>query len=256
MKLTNFDQECLALLEKCPDRFSKHCFRSAINHLNRAEKLFDIDSSMAVFRCITAEEEAATGLIYCLKECNYANADYLKPKNHIHKGAVIPYFGILCQFIEDSFRQYGIEIDLCLKDVNGHIQLKLEVLMALNNSLTQFIPEPPLNFAFAYEGKRFSYKKQIDSLVKSKGGVEIRKYLQDQANQRNLLLYATPKGFPSEIQIPSKFLPAYQKRVIAMLRAYLLTQPYKEIQPFVQDSLDAFLAMIASLELNNLHDDV
>ena len=41
-----------------------------------------------------------------------------------------------------------------------------------------------------------------------------------------------------------------------MLRAYLLIEPYEEPQPFVQDSLGAFLAMLGTLKLDNLHEDV
>jgi hypothetical protein len=110
VELSDFDHRCLVLLQESPNKHSRHCFRSAINHLERAEKLFSIDSSMAVFRCITAEEEAATGLMLCLKERGYLNAEKLNTRMHDQKNAVIQFYKILCQFIEDSFRQYGIEI--------------------------------------------------------------------------------------------------------------------------------------------------
>lgn len=35
-----------------------------------------------------------------------------------------------------------------------------------------------------------------------------------------------------------------------------MIEPYKEPQRFVQDSLDAFLAMVISLKLEDLHDEV
>jgi hypothetical protein len=256
MDLHSFDNRCLDLLENAPNRISKHCFRSAINHLQRAEKLFDIDTSMAVFRCYTAEEEAASGLMYCLKECGYSNASQLQPQYHLHKNALIPYFGILCQFIEDSFRQYGIEIDLCVKETDGGLRVTLEACMSSSAGPVKFIPDPPLNFAFVHERKRFSYRKQIDKFVESRNGNKIKECLRLEANKRNLLLYATSKGFPSEIEITPKFFPAYQRRVLAMLRAYLMIEPYKETQRFVQDSLDAFLAMVISLKLDDLHDAV
>lgn len=44
--------------------------------------------------------------------------------------------------------------------------------------------------------------------------------------------------------------------VMAMLRAYLMIAPYKEPQRFVQDSLDAFLAMVISLKHEDLHEAV
>lgn len=97
LKLSDFDCKCIELLEALPNRHSKHCFRSAINHLERAEKLLLIDSSMAVFRCFTAEEEAASGLMYCLKDRGYSNAEKLKQQDHVQKNAVIQFFNILCQ---------------------------------------------------------------------------------------------------------------------------------------------------------------
>ncbi len=112
MELQDFDKKCLELLEQIPNKQSKHCFRSAMNHLERAETLFPIDRSMAVFRCFTAEEEAASGLMYCLKDKRYKNAEKLNPRNHVQKNAVIQFFSILCQFVEDRFRGFGIDMYL------------------------------------------------------------------------------------------------------------------------------------------------
>jgi len=98
LDLTSFDQSCFELLEALPRTQSRASMRSAINHLRRAEVLFPIDRPMAAFRCYTAEEEAASGLMHCLKERRYANAERLNPRNHIQKNAVIPFFSILRSF--------------------------------------------------------------------------------------------------------------------------------------------------------------
>ena len=98
MKLLDFDNKCVEILNDLPVVKSRNCFRSAINHLNQAEKLFEIDSSMAAFRCITAEEEAATGLMLLLQDMQYANAVHLKPRTHAHKVAEIVFFSILTLF--------------------------------------------------------------------------------------------------------------------------------------------------------------
>ncbi|MDB5810174.1 MAG: hypothetical protein JWN94_2296 [Betaproteobacteria bacterium] len=256
MDMHSFDVHCLELLEKCPNRISRHCFRSAISHLQRAEKLFDIDNPMAVFRCYTAEEEAASGLMHCLKEGGYLNSSELKPQYHLHKNALIPFFGILCQFIEDSFRQYGIEIDLLIRESNAGKFVALEVAMASSIGPVKFAPDPPFNFSFVHEGKSFSYRQQIDKFVKTKDAKEIKDYLRQEANKRNEVLYATAQGFPASIEITPKFFPAYWKRVMAMLRAYLMIEPHKEPQPFIQDSLNAFLAMVISLKQEDVHEAV
>jgi len=255
MELLGFDNKCIELLDTVPDRQSKHCFRSAINHLERAEFLFPVDSSMAVFRCYTAEEEAASGLMYCLKDLRYSNAGKLNPRDHVQKNAIIQFFSILCQFVEDKFKEFGIEMSLSLVNNNDRKRLVFDAQMDMGNGPIKFIPDPPLNFTFIHKEKRFSYKEQIDTLMNSHEVNDIGSLLKNVANQRNLVLYATQQGYPSEIEITEKFFPAYQKRVLTLLRTYLLIQPYNEIQPFVQDTLDAFLAMLNKQEFDDLHDE-
>lgn len=256
MDLTSLDGHCLELLKALPKYHSKQCFRSAINHIELAEKLYPYDSSMSVFRCITAEEEAASGLIRCLQEIGYINANKLSPKNHRHKHAVIPFFKIMCQFIEDSFRQFEITNDLVIVEESGIKKLRLVVEIQANGQPVTFIPDPPLNFAFEHEGKRLSYKNQIESLVSSKGVANISKHIEESANLRNLILYASSQSVPSTVKVEGKFFGAYQSRVFAMLRTYLMIIPYKEKLPFVQDSLDAVLQMLGSLEQDNIHPDI
>ena len=113
MDLTSFDQSCLELLEESPRTRSRASMRSAINHLRRAELLMSIDRPMAVFRCYTAEEEAASALIYCLKERRYVNADRLNPRNHIQKNAVIPFLSILKRFYDESLGPATCLADWC-----------------------------------------------------------------------------------------------------------------------------------------------
>lgn len=255
MELQDFDKQCLELLEQIPNKQSKHCFKSAINHLERAETLFPIDRSMAVFRCFTAEEEAASGLMYCLKDKRYKNAEKLNPRDHVQKNAVIQFFSILCQFVEDRFRGLGIDMYLSMVENDGNRQLIFEAHMDLGNGPTTFIPEPPLNFQLIHKDKRFSYKRQIKALAESKKVREIGKLLKDVANQRNLLLYANQQGYPAEVKVEDKFFPAYQKRVLTLLRTYLMIEPYKGDQFFVQDASDAFLAMLEKQKLYDLHDE-
>jgi hypothetical protein len=252
MELTDFDRKCFGLLEAMPGCHSKHCFRSAIRHLELGEKLYPVDRSMGVFRYITAEEEAATGLIRCLQENGYENASELKPNRHPHKHAVIPFFSILAQFVEDRFRQFGITIDLFFDDRQDPHAVRLQVQMAE----VTLIPDPPLNFTFLHEGKRFSYRPQIDAYAAKHGVKAITKHIDKSANLRNLLLYAAPQGMPSPVEVEDKFFTAYQNKVLAMLRTYLMIAPYKERLPFVQDSLDAILNMLGTLKLDHIHDEL
>lgn len=254
MDLQSFDEKCLNMLGALPNWHSRHYFRSAINHLTLGERLYPIDSNMGVFRYITAEEEAASGLMKCLIEKGYNNADKLKPKSHAHKHAVIPFFSAICQFIEDYFRKFEITTDLEMVDEEGENKIGLVVQMVANSQKTIFIPDPPLSFSLRFEDKRFSYKPQLEAFASAKGAQDVIKHIQAAANFRNTLLYATPNGYPSKVEVENpKFFLAYQSRVFSMLRTYLMIAPYKEKLTFVQDSLDAFLSMLNHIKLDDIH---
>lgn len=255
MVLTEFDQQCLDLLnaENPPDTIARHCFRSAINHLTRAEKLVDIDMPMAVFRSLTAEEEAATGLMHCLRACGYQNADKLSLWNHRQKNAVIPFFRILNQFFKDHFHDQGFALTLYHIRENGEIILRAQVELIVDGELRYITQMPPLNFSLLVEGKRFSFKKQVDQLLATVGVASLPKYLEKEANRRNTCLYASRKGYVGDMDVEEKYFPALQARVFGMLRAYQLIKPYG-VQPFVQDALDAFLMLMGKLDLADVHE--
>jgi len=244
MELTEFDQSCIELLDMSPKKWSRACFRSAINHLRRAEAIMSIDRPMAVFRCYTAEEEAASGLMHCLMERRYPNAHRLNPRDHVHKNAVIPLFSILKKFFDESLGVHGVKPLIQLREVDGRKQLFLALPMIVNGETLLFLPDPPLNFSVSNQAKRVSYNKHIDDYVRSRGAKETSKYLRDLANKRNHVLYAGANGYPGDINITEKFFPACCARVLAMLRAHLLIQPHSEHQSYVQDSLDSFLGML------------
>lgn len=254
MEISDFDKQCIEFLEHSPNRHSKHCFRSALRYLERAEKLFEVDESMAIFACITAEEEAATGLMLCMKEAGYQNSDKLKTTNHIYKGAVIEFFTVLIEFVGESFNQYGLDIHLTIREIDKKKSLGLMATALINSQETVVNLIRPLDFKFVHKGKRFSYRRQIDRLVQKKGEKGIREHLAKKANFRNLVLYAAPTGIP-HVTVENKFLPAHQARVIAMMRAYLLIQPHTP-QVFSQDCLDSFLMMVAKIEQDDIHTDL
>lgn len=255
MDTQDFDSKCAEILKAIPKHIhSRNCFRSALNHLELAEKLFPHDNSMSVFRYITAEEEAASGLIRCFQEQGYRNAEALNPRNHFHKHAVIPMFRVMVQFLEDHFGQFQSTYDLVITEENQAKALKLVVEMHINGQSIRFIPDPPLNFAFQVDDKRFSFSPQIQKLANSKGVQNIVDHIKESANLRNQLLYASPKGYPAGIEVEDKFFTAYRGRVYAMLRAYLMIQPYKDKLPFVQDSIDALLNMLGAIQFEDFHD--
>jgi predicted ATP-grasp superfamily ATP-dependent carboligase len=93
------------------------------------------------------------------------------------------------------------------------------------------------------------YKKQIESLLAKRGVEDIKKYVKDQANRRNKLLYASNDGYPGNVDIEDKFYPAQKNRVFAMLNTYLLIEPYAVNCQFVQDTLNAYLNIFTKIGL-------
>ncbi len=256
MELSGFDKNCIALLDSAPKKHSRHCFRSAFNHLEWAEKLVEVDPAMAIFRGITAEEEAASGLMQCLKERKYKNAGKLKSRNHIHKNAVIPFLRILALFHGGFLKSYNIQPRFHIKEEEGKRRLTIALPMVVNGEDILAYPIPPLNFGVSIEAKPPSYKKQIATYIKENGAKDIAAHLEAEANIRNEILYAGPTGYPKITAISPTFFQAKIAHVLILLRAYLFIFPYKESQPFVQQGLDAFLFMLGALKEHGLHEEV
>ncbi len=251
MNLTKHDELCLDILESLPKKRSKHCFRSAINHLELGKKLLPIDKPMGVFRLLTAEEEAASGLMFCLKEHRYINANRLKPRDHNHKVSVIELFIIIKKFIDDEIASRGIDIDIVTLQEQDGKRLALDIVLPGKDDeqRPKIRPYPPLCFNFSGQEIHMDYKKQIESLLAERGVEDIKKYVKYQANRRNQLLYASNEGYPANIEIEDKFYPAQKNRVFAMLNTYLLIEPYAGNCQFVQDTLNAYLNIFTKIGL-------
>lgn len=254
MILTPFDRHCRAMLDASPNRQSRHCFRSALYHIEKARSLVDIDIAMAAFRALTAEEEAATGLMHCLKERGYRNADRLKPKDHVQKNAISPFLDVLgMSFAKTIGAQFG-EPTFKLEGEGDARRLMIGLKIFGKEDERMAFPIPPLNFTVKVNGKPLSYRPEIDILVETRGRKDIISYLREQANRRNKLLYANQNGYPADVEVPEGFFEMRRVRVLALLRVYLLIQPYNEQLTFVQDSLDAFLAMLGALKESDLQE--
>lgn len=253
---TPFDRSCKELLDLSPKRHSRSCYRSALHHLEMAERLLEIDSAMAAFRGLTAEEEAASGFMHCLKERGYQNAEKLKPRDHVHKNAIAPFLDCLGLFFAETIAAHIKQPALMLQGEGEDRRLMLGLLINVNGQDQWAHPIPPLNFTVTTDAMRLSFRRQMEFLADHRGATSISAYIKDQANTRNRLLYAGPDGYPHKVELNPDYLATRTVRVMALVRAYLLVQPYKEHLTFVQDSLDAFLAMLGELKEHDLHENV
>lgn len=248
--LTGFEAKCVGLLNAAPTSHSRHCFRSALHHLERAGALIELDPAMAVFRAITAEEEAASGLMRCLRELGYPRSDELNPHDHVHKHAVFPFMEILGLFFGQTVGKHFQNFHLHIKDDEGETRLTLALSMVVFGEEKLAYPIPPLNFGVSVLGQAqaVDYASQIAEFTKAKGMPSVKAFLKKEANLRNTILYAGPDGYPVVQDLKASFVEERRRRVLGMLNLYLLVFPYKEHQPYVTQALSAFADLLKGLK--------
>lgn len=239
-----FDVHIVSALEASKKTHAREAMRSALQHLRLAEPLFEQDVAMAVFRCITAVEEAATSLMLLLQHKKYPRSDELKRSNHLYKNAVVPFIRILHTSVMRTAAEKNIHIDLLL---NSNIKEALGVqivVTAANGSSACLSANPPLDFLLTDEGLGIDKTLDIDAYLAGQGAQSVKAHLKQETNSRNLLLYATPRGVPRVSVDTDKFFPAYQHRVRVLLCAYLLIEPFGH-QQAVTHCIDDYLALVA-----------
>jgi hypothetical protein len=239
------DLKIIRLLQIEPSSHHKHCFRSAIHHLTCAYSLITIDPSMAFFRAITAEEEAASGLMRCLFKLNYPGADELKPKDHFQKHAVTPFLNAVLNHFRGVKFPDGIAMRLAILPVDGFERLSTAIRVPLNGQESWAAITPPFNFRVTAGIKKdvVGYSDDFQKIAESNEYRNVDKFLLNEANQRNKLLYASPDGYPILENFSENLIIDRQMRVMTILKAALLIGPYETHQPFVVDALGAFLAL-------------
>jgi hypothetical protein len=226
---------------------------NAVRHLNRAWKIRESDPEMAMFRSITAEEEAATAILQSLKSHGYRGADKLKPRDHVQKNAVIPFFDAITRVF--ATMQGAPPLQILLDQQQAPPQLILQVqIQHPTKGLVWAIPQPPLHFSArrsvdggeTYEVEDFG--RGVDEIVAGAGAKTIIAHLRERANSRNRLLYAASSGYP---QLEGNIEPAlknYQRNTFTLIRIYLMIEPYSKKQNFVQQALLSYLKAIDLFE--------
>lgn len=244
---TEEELRVVSLLRHEPEDRTRKSFDAAFIHLSFAHRIKDIDPAMALFRAITAEEEAASALLRALLAKGYAETSKLMPKDHLQKAAVYPFLVAIAKHTS-YLRINGIKevrLGIPKHDETPRLQLAL-VLGGVNDGIVAR-PVPPLNLAIREAGEAVNYRKYFLELISPSGFEDIQKYLNAKKNQRNLLLYASPSGLLNPGLITDATLLDYKRRIMTVLKATLLIWPYKETQPFVQEAVGSFLGMVCRL---------
>jgi hypothetical protein len=239
------DLRIIELLQFQPSSHYKHCFRSAIHHLTCAYSLIALDASMAFFRAITAEEEAASGLMRCLMGLRYPRSDELKPKDHVQKHAVTPFINAVLNHFRGTKFPNGIAMRLAVLSEDGSERLSAMVRVPIEGEERWGEIIPPFNFRVrsGVDKETLRYADDFRKLAQSSDYQNVGSFLANEANQRNKLLYASPHGYPVLENFSEELIIDRQIRVINILKVALLIAPYDTHQPFVVDALEAFLRL-------------
>jgi hypothetical protein len=255
MDFTDFEKEAIKILDGMPKSRSRNCFRSALRHLEKSHLLLNVDLEMAAFRAITAEEEAASGLMYCLKELNYPGSEKLNPRIHSQKNAVTAFLKAVGHMPAELQKEYQFEFIL---EINKH-EPKPLLGLAIKNSVHwpehKMRPEPPLGFIATTGEKVRSFAPYLAELASKHEEKDFLSHIDRLANYRNRLLYADEMGIPMIKEIPSGAVEQWKSHVISLLYGYLLIKPYKEHQLFVSQLLSSFLVALQKIPIGDLHPD-
>lgn len=220
---------------------------NAVRHLNRAWKIKDLDFEMTALRCITAQEESAKAIFHSLRASKYGGAERLGLKSHVHKMALITFLRAVNNFLAEMLETSPVHdirlsleaatrrlsVSFCLRGIDGY-RLK---------------PEPPLHFSSTVNEEHPDFRRQMDVFVKAsaaKAGESLEKYLQEQGQLREKLLYAPNAGLHDFSGDVEKLFTEGQQRVFRNLIFYLLIDQHAEQQGFVQQCLNAFVEMVTT----------
>jgi hypothetical protein len=268
-ELNAFEQATIAAIEDCGGNI-KGCAESAIFHLEQAFSLVGIDNEMAIFRAITAEEEAASSLFFCLKNNKYENADKIAFKNHLYKLGLNP-----C--LEAATRKLGEIIqndrfwfdDFKIRHSTINNRRCIELVFRLKDDGEYISPVPPLNFSIdslksGVDGRlsKTSLSNNIIDEFKTMAlenqAKDVMKGLEEIAKQRNVLLYSVFHEFKKPV-LPENLKPSIEdilrrqkKKTFRLLWLVLMIDPWEKLHGnslFVQTVLNSYLVSLGKIQL-------
>jgi hypothetical protein len=248
--LDEVDRGIVDLIPKMPKPAGSAAFHS-LRHLNGAWRIREIDPEMALFRSITAEEEAATALFLSLKGRGYEGAERLKHRNHVQKQAVIPFFEAVYRQVDphaDKLPPAHLFVDRSTQP--ERLLLGFYVIDQATGEKDWGYPQPPFNLKVSKgtigDGEwPEGFAEEMAALANESNAKSVLKFLEERANLRNQILYASADGVPVLEGDVVNALRTYQGNVLSILKVYLLIEPYAERQPFVQQALTAFLKLLS-----------
>lgn len=225
----------------------KHCARNAIYGLNKAWQIADIDPNIAIFRSITAEEEAATALIIALKQRQYKAAGALNYKDHRHKAGITPFINAIAKTCS-PINQLDPKIAISTKDGRSEVILKMSgaLIGRPNSTIDSLDPLDNLFFVGNRETGSLNlpdFEPAMKLLADDKGAESIAKFFDDEANLRNRLLYALPNGV-WRVDKPNQMIEERTYNVINLLLLTIAVWQVRRPQMLAIHGLESYLKVL------------
>ena len=226
----------------------KHCARNAYRCLRRAWLLRQVDPEMSVFRAITAEEEAATALMFALKYRNYTGANQLLPRDHSHKAAWIPFIEAIGKMMAESGVPLGKIVLNAGNPPRIDIRIPAEDLGITGGEGYRISPDEPLNLIIKV-GKNSTdlalatFEEELGAWASARGKADVRRWIGDAANLRNQVLYAAENGIPSSSD-PTALILERCRRVQVLLLVTVAVLQADAPQPLAAQALRSFLKVM------------
>jgi hypothetical protein len=185
-------------------------------------------------------------VLHSLKLHRYKLSEQLKPREHIQKAAVYPFF-----LAVQSMLAIGVPAEadpqLEIDESDAKPQIRIKVRGHDKEGVPRWIyPVPRLNFDARIDNELVDFSEQIKELTSHRNAKTIIDYVRRRANRRNQLLFASDKGVPN-IQGIDDFLNEQEKITYRILTIFLMVDPYPMKQFFVEQCLNAFLKMLKQL---------
>jgi hypothetical protein len=202
---------------------------------------------MAVFRAVTAEEEAATSLIYALHRHKYAGAGRIHGRDHRHKAAILPFLRVIVEWFA---RMEAPPIQVYVETVGELERLNIQLEITLPDGTKRLArPDQPFNGEIRPAGleQQADLSREIEALANPENLRRLRETIDERANLRNQILFAAVDGLPNVQLDADRFLHNKATDVFTLLTLFLLVDQYREQQMFVTQVLGAFVPLIQQL---------
>ena len=232
----------------------RHCGRNAIHGLRQAWRLTVIDPEMAGFRAITAEEEAATGLIVALKQRHYPHSDRLNPWNHKHKSALTPFLQAVAKvFVSAGFPNPTLHLQPASDPPRVDIYFRAQDFGISAAADDMIGPSEPLH-AVISEGtagtddhRTMMFKEELQELADAAHAANIDHLVNQEANLRNQLLYADNSGYPLAV-VPDEFIKERLRRVSVLLILTIAVLQTSELQLLAVQVVESLARVLTRFE--------